>query len=81
MPSSEYVYINPDVFASRLRRAMGKRKMTCRNLAENTGRTEMTVTCWRYGRQIPSTDIMIAIADTLNISLDYLCGRKEEMSI
>ena len=77
----EYLYINPDTFAFRLRRAMGKRRMKVKTLADNVSRTEMTVTCWRYGRQIPSTDVMVAIADTLNVSIDYLCGRKENMEI
>lgn len=79
--SAKYVYINPEVFSYRLRCAMRKRRMTCKMLATNTERTEMTVTCWRYGRQIPGTDILIAIADTLDVSIDYLTGRKECMEI
>ena len=31
--------------------------------------------------KIPGTDILIAIADTLDVSLDYLTGRKECMDI
>ena len=79
--SAEYNYINADVFAFRLRTAMFMRRIKIGKLAENVGRTEAAVICWRYGKQIPNVDVLVAIADTLNVSLDYLTGRKESMEI
>ena len=75
------VFINPKVFGDRLRKAMGKRKMTCFELAQNTDHIYQSVCNWRYGVSIPSFDTICAIADTLNVSLDYLAGRKENMEI
>ena len=76
-----FKYINPEVFGNRLRIAMAKRKITCVELAENCDHSYISVCKWRYGSTIPTFDTICAIADTLNVSLDYLAGRKENMEI
>lgn len=78
---TEYNYINPSVFGFRLRTAMRKRKMTGRKLAKEIERAESTIYSWTNGYQLPLFDTVIALADILDVSLDFLTGRSDIMEI
>ena len=79
--ATEYNYINPDVFAFRLRAAMRKRRMTCRKIAAKIERGESTICSWTSGYHMPAFDTAIALADILDVSLDFLTGRSDIMEI
>ena len=81
MTVTDYSYINPGVFAFRLRSAMRKRKMTGSKLAKEIDRKESTIYQWTNGYQLPTLDTTIALADILDVSLDFLTGRTEVMEI
>lgn len=34
-----------------------------------------TIQSWEKGKRLPGFDSLILMADTMNVSIDYLCGR------
>jgi transcriptional regulator with XRE-family HTH domain len=78
---TEYKYINPDVFGFRLRVAMTKRKMTGVKIAKELELQESTICNWKSGYCLPLFDTVIALADILDVSLDFLTGRSDIMEI
>lgn len=50
------------------------------NIAKKLGVTEGTVRHWESGRFVPSLHSAVALADILEISLDYLVGRDQYVS-
>lgn len=48
---------------------------TQREMAEKIGISSASLSAYESGSKTPPLDIAIRIADTLNVSLDYLCGR------
>ena len=53
------------------------RRLTQRQVAEGTHITEVAVQNYESGRRKPSYDILIALADYFDVSLDYLVGRSD----
>lgn len=54
-----------------------KRNLTQKQLALDTGTSERTIQTYEGNVKKPSYDILIALADSLGVSIDYLCGRTD----
>lgn len=57
-----------------LRRELG---LTLQDVGERLGRGASCVTMYECGRRIPPFEVMIRLADLLQVDLDYLCGRSD----
>ncbi len=65
------------IFGKRLRDIRLKRDMTQQELANAIGIALRSYQCYEQGRRQPSLKLLVALADTLDISTDYLLGRDE----
>ena len=74
-------YLNTAVFTRRIKEAMQNKDLTCETLAEMLDVHATTVQKWRSGNNIPTLDMTIGIADALDVSLDWLTGRKESVAV
>jgi len=54
-----------------------ERHLTQKQVAEGTHITEIAVQNYESGRRKPSYDILIALADFFDVSLDYLVERSD----
>lgn len=70
-----------DTFGFRLRRAMSIRRVKLHEFAAEIGRSPETVKKWRGGYMMPKAETMERIAEMLNVSIDFLTGRTDEMEV
>lgn len=63
-------------FGSRLKAIRNQRGFTQKKLAEEIGKSVQAVSSYERNAQIPPIEVMISIADVLNVSLDYLVDRQ-----
>lgn len=63
------------VFGTRLKAARKKSGKTQKEMAELFGLTERGYRSWEGGGSEPSIENLVALADFLDVSLDWLCGR------
>lgn len=63
------------MFNKRLREMRMKRNFTQQKLADSLNIALRTYQCYETGTRTPCYDLLILIADTLDVSLDYLLGR------
>lgn len=61
-------------FGRKVKKIMKQRGITQSWLAEKTKTTEATLSRYINGNRRPQSDIAAAIAETLDVSLDYLFG-------
>lgn len=71
--------INKKLIGSRIRAARLSRGMTSQRLSELIGINEMSLNHIECGIRGPSLKTMVGIADTLEVSLDYLTGRVQKL--
>ena len=64
---------------SRLKELRLTRGMTQKDLAAVLGLQTYSVQRLEYGTARPSLEMLVAIADFFDVSLDYLVGRSDEM--
>lgn len=64
-------------FAKSIRSLMEERGMTQDELAQAVGRTRQTVSQYVNGISEPGYDTLVKIADSFNVSVDFLLGRTE----
>lgn len=64
-----------EVFKIRLRGLRHERNKSSRQVAEGLGITDVAYRNYEAGRRKPNFDILPALADYFNVSLDYLVGR------
>ena len=64
-------------FAKNIRSLMEERGMTQDELAQAVGRTRQTVSQYVNGISEPGYDTLVKIADSFNVSVDFLLGRTE----
>jgi len=57
---------------------MKKRGMTQRELANQIGVTEVSISRYISGQRMPKANIVVYMADALNTTTDYILGRTEE---
>ena len=67
-----------DDLASRIARAMEWRRFTQGQLAKYSGLDQSYVSMIVNRKRSPGFDKVVAIADTLDVSVDWLAGREQE---
>lgn len=65
------------MFNKRLREMRMKRGFTQQNMADALDIALRSYQCYETGTRKPSFDLLIQIADTLNVSIDYLLCRDD----
>jgi len=66
------------MFAQRLRSARKAKKLTQEELANLVGTTKTTISNYETGYSTPSFEILLDIANVLDVTTDYLLGRADE---
>lgn len=79
MPATVHWCADMDMtgFAERLRLLRQARNITQARLAELLGISPRSYNRWERGGNIPHLEMLVKIADALQVSLDELVGRKE----
>lgn len=62
-------------FNKRLREIRMNRNLTQQNVADAAGIALRSYQCYETGTRTPSYEILVRIADTLDVSIDYLLCR------
>ncbi len=70
-----------NTLAKRLRKCRKDAKLTQREVAIYSDITEKAYQNYELMTREPKLEILIRIADTLNVSLDYLTGRTDNKTI
>ena len=65
-------------FAERLQKARKKKRFTQKEVAEYLKMTERSYQHYEGGSRRPNYEILVAIADYLEVTTDYLLGRTDE---
>ncbi len=68
----------PESFGDRLRKERDAKKLSQAELADKTGFQPSAISHFESGRRSPSFDNLKRLADALNVTIDYLIGRKSE---
>ena len=70
--------MNREIFSQRLKLLRTEKMISMQFLAEKVGlKNKGSISQFENQTNIPSTDTLIAIADFLNVNLDYLTGRPD----
>ena len=64
-------------FGAKLRKWRDENELTRRELSEMIYFSENAIRGWETGGTPPSDDAMIAVADCMGVSLDWLTGRSD----
>ena len=64
-------------YADRISELRRNHNLTQKQLAANTGISEISVKSYEGRRRQPAHDAIISLADFFNVSLDYLVGRSD----
>jgi len=64
-------------FYMRLKEIRKEKRLTQEELAEKADISRVMVSRYETGTVIPTVDVLINIADALDVSIDYLLGRTE----
>ena len=67
-----------NIFASRLLSLRSSAGLSQRALADVLGLTNPAIAMLERGKRSPSFEVLLALADYFNVSLDYLCGRSDD---
>lgn len=65
------------LFNEHLKRLRQSHNITQKQLAEFIGASERGIQNYEIGVRKPTYDVLIALADYFNVSLDYLVGRSD----
>ena len=65
-------------FAKRMKQKRNEKQISLRELASKTGMSATTISSYERGTKSPSLNNIINIANYLDVSIDWLCGREEE---
>jgi transcriptional regulator with XRE-family HTH domain len=65
-------------FHERLKQLRKSHKITQKRLAFEIGVTERYSQEMEYGKTKPGFDILVALADYFDVSIDYLVGRSDD---
>ena len=63
------------IFRERLQRRRETLGWSKTELAKRVGITKVSIWGFEKGQKVPSVDTLIALADALDVSVDWLCGR------
>lgn len=65
-------------FAERLQEARKQRQLTQKDVAAYLQMTERAYQHYEGGQRRPNYEVLVAIADYLDVTTDYLLGRTDE---
>lgn len=65
-------------FAERLSTLRNQRGLSLSSLGASMGVTDEAVRLMEKGKRAPSFDVLCALADYFDVSLDYLVGRSDD---
>lgn len=65
-------------FSERLQEARLKKNLTQKEVAVHLGMTERSYQHYEGGSRRPNFEVLVALADLLGVSTDYLLGRTDE---
>lgn len=68
-------------FAARLRQIRKEKNIMQKDFAEQLGINQPTYNAYEMGKSMPPCEVMVSIADKLDVSLDYLMGRVDNPKI
>ncbi len=68
-----------DIFPERLRKARGHRRLSQSQLAGRAGLQASAVSHFETGARKPSFENLKKLADALDVTIDYLIGRTDEL--
>lgn len=69
---------NKSLFGQRVRELRKARNLSLKDVAEGIGSLKSTLSNIERGIRAPSLDMLIALADFFDVSLDYLVGRSDD---
>lgn len=69
--------LNKEIFISRLKEARERKKLTLKELAELCGISLSAMNRYAALTSMPSLEVTASIADALEVSIDWLCGKDE----
>ena len=64
-----------------LKRFRKEMKITQKQAAQAANISERNYQAYEYGKVIPLSTTLLALADYFNVSLDYLCGRTDNPEV
>ncbi|MDQ0427721.1 transcriptional regulator with XRE-family HTH domain [Planomicrobium stackebrandtii] len=65
------------MLTTRLKAARKSARLTQEGLAKRVNTTKATISNYENGHSTPSNDMLLALADALDVSTDYLLGRTD----
>jgi transcriptional regulator with XRE-family HTH domain len=63
-----------EIFCQRLRQLRHSHQLTAEQLGKEFDVSKQTVSRWELGERLPPLDVVTALAEYFNVSLDYLVG-------
>ena len=66
-----------EIFCKRLTEQRKYNNMTQRDVAQKLGISQPSYIRYENGKAEPSIENLIKLADLFDVSIDFLCGRKE----
>ncbi len=66
-----------DIFCKRLTEQRKMNNMTQREVAQKLGIAQPSYIRYENGKSEPTIENLIKLADLFDVSIDFLCGRKE----
>lgn len=70
--------MSPETFAIRFKEARERKNITIKALQPIVGASPSAMSGYATGKTLPSLDVAAKIAKELDVSLDWLCGNKDE---
>ncbi len=67
-------------FQTRLTNIRRSKGFTQKQVADGIGISEVGLQNYENGRRKPAFDVLIALADFYDVSLDYLVGRSDDLA-
>jgi transcriptional regulator with XRE-family HTH domain len=68
--------LTKDVFSQNLKKALAQKGMTQKEVAEKAGIGIASMSGYVTGKAFPSIDVIVEIANILDVSIDWLCNRQ-----
>lgn len=69
-----------EIFSKKLKQCRSDKNLTQRQVAEMSGLTPATISAYEKGVKNPSFESAVLLANTLDVSLDWLCGKESVLS-
>jgi transcriptional regulator with XRE-family HTH domain len=74
--------INREIFSDRLKQLRKEKNLSMQALAQIVGlKSKGSIGQFETGLNVPSADILVALADYFDVSIDYLVGRTNKSEL